>query len=99
MAQKGFSGGSSNSTFDSAYLPTLRDKLCGPGADCSYIFFEKKRIAEGKGKTPARLEKESAIRRRETEVILEYKEEEIICDEDDKGKLIVRETGKLFKII
>jgi hypothetical protein len=76
------------------FFPTLLWYVNG-----RYIFFEKKRIAEGKGKSPSRLNQEIRTRGRPSEVVLEYKGEEVVCDEDDKGKLIVRETGKLFKVI
>ena len=63
------------------------------------MFFEKKRIAEGKGKNPARLQREMARGKPTASLIYIIKGEEVECHENDKGKLIVTETGKLLKLI
>ena len=64
-----------------------------------YIFFEKKRIAEGKPKNAARLalERQSKFILTKTE-IYEIKGEEVECFEDLKGKLYNRKTGKVVKL-
>jgi hypothetical protein len=64
------------------------------------LFFEKKRIAEGKGKSAARLQGEKEERGRKMIKSAVYclcgVEEE--CHEDDKGRLIISRTGKVFKL-
>lgn len=64
-----------------------------------YIFFEKKRIAEGKPKSAARLRLERAggwIATRVYVYEIQGKEEE--CFEDGKGRLFLRRTGKPVKL-
>jgi hypothetical protein len=60
------------------------------------LFFEKKRIAEGKPKSAGRLKAEGgAMARGEVYEILG---EEVECHEDAKGRLIITETGKFVKL-
>ena len=63
----------------------------------SYLFFEKKRIAEGKPKSAGRLNAEGGARTSEGD-IYEIMGEELECHEDAKGRLIVTETGKPVKL-
>ena len=63
----------------------------------SSLFFEKKRIAEGKPKSAGRLNAEGGARTSEGD-IYEIMGEELECHEDAKGRLIVTETGKPVKL-
>jgi hypothetical protein len=60
------------------------------------VFFEKKRIAEGKPKNAGRLKAEGGAEL--SGEIYEILGEEVECHEDAKGRLIITETGKPVKL-
>jgi hypothetical protein len=65
------------------------------------LFFEKQRIAEGKGKSKARLQAEKDERGRgkvrSQMFVINGVEEE--CIDDEKGRLVLVRTGKVVKLI
>jgi hypothetical protein len=66
--------------------------------DGRYIFFEKKRIAEGKPKSAGRLRLEPQISEKDP-LVYEIKGVEEECYEDSKGRLIYSRTGKVVKLM
>jgi hypothetical protein len=65
------------------------------------LFFEKLRIAEGKGKSKARLqvEKDERGRKKIRSQIYEINGLEEECVEDEQGRLVLVKTGKVVKLI
>ena len=74
-------------------------RICG-STDRRYLFFEKKRIAEGKPKSPSRLQVERRFGWIATKIyVYEIRGQEEECFEDGKGRLYLKRTGKAVKLI
>ena len=87
--------GSDSSLYDAAYK-----QICRESSNGRYIFFEKKRIAEGKPKSASRLKLERACGWIATRIyVYEIQGQEEECFEDGKGRLFLKRTGKPVKLV